>query len=94
MKGDPLETFKKFKIFFEKIFENKNEKWEFWKSHSAEKLERGDSFGFLKLQFAAKYQKTWMGALWRQKKNRKKSHSAEKNSKGGPCSPVRFCILR
>ena len=26
--------------------------------------------------------------------SKKKSHSAEKNSKGGPCSPVRFCILR
>ena len=26
-------------------------------SHSAEKLERGDPLGFLKLQFAAKYQK-------------------------------------
>ena len=28
------------------------------KSHSAEKLERGDPLGFLKLQFTAKYQKT------------------------------------
>ena len=27
-------------------------------SHSAEKLERGDALGFLKLQFAVKYQKT------------------------------------
>ena len=27
-------------------------------SHSAEKLERGDPFGFLKLQIAVKYQKT------------------------------------
>ena len=27
-------------------------------SHSAEKLERGDPLGFLKLQFAVKYQKT------------------------------------
>ena len=27
-------------------------------SHSAEKLERGDPLGVLKLQFAAKYQKT------------------------------------
>ena len=27
-------------------------------SHGAEKLERGNPFGFLKLQFAAKYQKT------------------------------------
>ena len=27
-------------------------------SHSAERLERGDPLGFLKLQFAVKYQKT------------------------------------
>ena len=45
-------------------------------SHSAEKLERGDPLGFLKLQLAAKYQKTWRGTLWRQKKT--KSRSAEK----------------
>ena len=30
----------------------------FSQSHSAEKLERGDPLGFLKLQFAVKYQKT------------------------------------
>ena len=52
----------------------------------------GGPLGFLKLQFAAKYQKFEGGTVWRQKKIRKKS--AEKNSKGGPCSPVRFCILR
>ena len=46
--------------------------------HSAEKLER-DPLGFLKLQFAAKYQKTLRGTLWRQKNFEKKSHSAEKN---------------
>ena len=63
-------------------------------SHSAEKLERGETSGFLKLQFAAKYQKTGRGTLWRQKKIEKKSHSAEKNSKGGPYSLVRFCISR
>ena len=39
-------------------------------SHSAEKLERGDPLGFLKLQLAAKYQKTWRGTLWRQKKQK------------------------
>ena len=37
-------------------------------SHSAEILKRGDPLGFLALQFAAKYQKTWWGTLWRQKK--------------------------
>ena len=30
-------------------------------SHSAEKLERGDPLGFLKLQFAVKYQKNLKG---------------------------------
>ena len=30
-------------------------------SHSAEKLEKGDPLGFLKLQFAAKYQKNLKG---------------------------------
>ena len=53
-------------------------------SHSAEKLERGDPLGFLKLQFAVKYHKIRRGTLWRQKKFEKKSHSAEKNSKGDP----------
>ena len=59
------------------------------------KLERGDPLGFLKLRFAAKYQKNLKGDRLATKENsKKKSHSAEKNSKGGPCSPVRFCILR
>ena len=58
-------------------------------SHSAEKLEMGDNLGFLKLQFAAKYQKTLRGTIWRQKKI-EKSHSAEKKFKGGPCSPSGF----
>ena len=52
------------------------------KSQSVEKLERGDPLDFLKLQFAVKYQKR--GTLWRQKNFQKKSHSAEKNSNGGP----------
>ena len=40
-------------------------------SHSAGKLEKVDPLGFLKLQFAAKYQKKLEGeTLWRQK-NRK-----------------------
>ena len=50
-------------------------------SHSAEKLEKGDPFDFLKLRFAAKFQKTWRGIFWRQKKFEKKPHSAEKNWK-------------
>ena len=50
--------FKKFEIFFEKIFEKKRRMRILKQSHSAEKLERGDLLGFLKLQFAAKHQKT------------------------------------
>ena len=45
--------------------------------HSAEKLERGDPLGFLKLQFAAIYQKNLKGGPFGDKKFRK-SHSAEK----------------
>ena len=70
----------------------KNEKFE--RSHSAEKVERGDPLGFLKLQFAAKYQKNLKGEPFGDKKISKKSHSAEKNSRRGPFSPVPFCILR
>ena len=53
-------------------------------SHCAEKVEKGDPLGFLKLQFAAKYQKTSRGDPLTTEKNRKKSHSAEKNSKRNP----------
>ena len=50
-------------------------------SQSAEKLKRGDPLGFLKLQFAAKYQKK----LEREtQKLIKKSHSAEKNQRRDP----------
>ena len=44
-----------------KIFEKKTKNRKiriFSQSHSAEKLERRDPLGFLKLQFAVKYQKT------------------------------------
>ena len=50
-------------------------------SHSAEKLEKRDPLGFLKLQFAAQYQKNLKGTLWRQESIQKKSYSAEKKSK-------------
>ena len=49
---------KKFEFFFEKKSKKKRKMRIFKQSHSAEKVERGDSLGFLKLQFAAKYQKT------------------------------------
>ena len=55
-------------------------------SHSAKKLERAEQLGFLNLQFAAKYQKL----EWANKKNQKKSHSAERNSKGDPVVPSGF----
>ena len=42
-------------------------------SHSAEKLEMGDNLGFLKLQFAAKYQKTLRGTIWRQKNSKSRT---------------------
>ena len=48
-------------------------------SHSAEKLERGHPLEFLKLQFAAKYEKKLEGGPLATKKFQKKSHSAEKN---------------
>ena len=57
IEGDPLETFKKIETFFEK-FSGKRKMRILKQSHSDEKLERGDPLGFLKLQFAAKYQKT------------------------------------
>ena len=46
--------------------------------------------GFSNLQFAAKYQENWETKnFWK-----KKSHSAEKNSKVEPYILFRFCILR
>ena len=48
---------KKFGNFFGKTFEKtRNENFE--TVSQCRKLERGDPLGFLKLQFAAKYQKT------------------------------------
>ena len=41
-------------------------------SHSAEKLERGDPLGFLKLQFAVKYQKNLKGGPFGDKNDSKK----------------------
>ena len=59
------------------------------------KLERGDPLGFLKLRFAEKYQKNLKGGPFvHKRKFEKKVAQCQKNSKGGPCSPFRFCILR
>ena len=84
----------------QKKFLEKN--WNFWKifffqkkSHSAEKCKRGillDLLTYIPLQNIKKLEG---GTLWGQKKiSKKQSHSAEKNSKGGPYSLVLFCILR
>ena len=74
----------------------KNEKWEFWNSRTVPKTREWGHFGLFENSVCCKIsEKLEGGTVWRQKKIRKKkSHSAEKNSKGGPCSPVRFCILR
>ena len=63
--------------------------------HSAEKCKSGDPLGFINIYSVAKYQKTRKGDSFETlKKFRKKSHNAEKKSKGGPFSLVRFCRLR
>ena len=46
LRGDPLETFKKYMIFFGKIFEKKRKMRFLKQSHSAEKLERGTLWVF------------------------------------------------
>ena len=107
LEGGPFGDKRKIWKFFEK--NSKKRKMRILKVSQCRKTRKGNPLCFLKLQFAAKYQKTWRGDrlatkekfenfLKIQKKNEKwefwKSHNAEKNSKGGPCSPVRFCILR
>ena len=92
LKGDRLATKEKFE-FLKKI--QKKRKMRILKVSQCRKTRKGDPLGFLKLQFAAKYQKNLKGGPFGDKRKfEKKSHSAEKKSKGGPCSPVRFCILR
>ena len=86
LKGDRLATKEKFENFLKKI--QKNEKWEFWKSHSAEKLERGGPLGFLKLQFAAKYQKTWRGD--KRIFEKKVAQCRKKIQRGDPVVPSGF----
>ena len=58
--------------------------------HSAEKLERGDPSGFLKFQFAAKYQKIEGGTLWRQKNSKKIRTVPKKYKWGDPVVPPGF----
>ena len=61
-------------------------------SHSAEKLRRGDPLGFLKLQFAANYQKK----LERGQKTSKKVAQCRKSiERGDPLVSSRFvCNVR
>ena len=61
-------------------------------SHSAEKHRREDPLKFLKLQFAAKYQKIEGRTLWKQKNQ--KSRTVPKQMKGGHFSLFWFCMLR
>ena len=64
-------------------------------SHCAEKLERGDPLGFLKLQFAAKNQKL-EGGPFGDKKKFKKSRTVAKKFKGGTLwsCPVLYLTLK
>ena len=51
--------------------------------------------GIINIYSVAKYQKTRKGDTYETLQNfRKKSHTAEKNQKGGPFSLARFCRLR
>ena len=60
-------------------------------SHSAKKCKRGDPLGFINIYSVAKYQKTRKGDSFETLKN---FRNAEKKTKGGPFSLVRFCRLR
>ena len=62
-------------------------------SHSAEKLEREDHLGFLKLQFGAKYFYKMKGEPFGDKKMSEKSRRDEKKFRG-PYSLARYCIQR
>ena len=68
------------KTFFEDF-----QKKDFQKmSHSAKKCKRGDPLGFINIYSVAIYRKTRKGDSFETLKNfRKKSHNAEKKSKGG-----------
>ena len=59
------------------------------------KTRKGGPFELFETSVCCKISKNLKGDRLATKENsKKKSHSAEKNSKGGPCSSVRFCILR
>ena len=90
LKSAPYLRLKKRKtLFLEKIFFFQK------KSQSAEKCKRRTLLDLLTYIPLQNIKKLKGGTLWGQKKfSKKKSHSAEKHSKGGPYSLVLFCILR
>ena len=67
----------------------------FEKCRIVPKNEKGGTLEFINIHSVAKYQKTRRGDSFETLKNfEKKSHSAEKNWKGGPFGLFRFCRLR
>ena len=78
------------------FFKKKLEFFSFGKCRIVPKnVKRGDPLGFINKYSVAKYQKTRKGDSFEILKNfRKKSNNAEKKSKGGRFSLVRFCRLR
>ena len=86
---------KKIRIFL--IFEKKTKNENFETLMGAEKIERGDPLGFLKLQFAAKkIKKLEGGPFGDKKKSKKKSHSVEKKFEEGTLRsrPVLYLPLK
>ena len=57
------------------------------KAQKAQNCKKGDTLGFLKVQFVAKYQKKIEAGTFEDKKKSKKSRTVPKNSKEGPYSP-------
>ena len=78
-RGDRLATKEKFENFLKKI--QKNEKMKILEVSQCRKTRKGDPLGFLKLQFAAKYQ-ILEGGPFGDKKCRKKVAQCRKNSRG------------
>ena len=84
-KRDPLESLKKSKHFLKKF--SKNEKFE---ESQCRKTRKGDLLGCLKLQVAAKYQKTWRDPLATKKYFKKSGTVPKKYSKGDLVVPSGF----
>ena len=92
LKGGPFGDKKNLKIFFKN---SKKRKMRVLKVSQCRKTRKRGPFGLFETSVCCKISKNLKGDRLATKKNsKKKSHSVEKSSKGGPCSPVRFCILR